>query len=1263
MPNFVKSFIGRIAGTPDGSDPFIFNIVKKALAGFDKVEGGLSRAAATYVCTGEGSAVLLTLQQKSPKAIEHLPLQAVYRSVGGAKWSLISILANKDYWDPALILRLGQVFGAAATSLTNATWGYCGTMAGPMWLRLLLTATERGARYDGVFNSDGPQFGEFTVSRCRELLRLAEEPDDGLIDILFHRSATGYQDNHCLDALPGAEDYLRNEPEAVIAAAGILDAKGRIEMLRAIGRLGLTDTYLDYVFAQGIGSAKSTREAALPALHGAGADRLLEKAAEVFESGSPSARGHVANLIASALKEEARPLLEAHLETEKGKRVRESIETALTNLSLVGEEPAATGGEAAPGGTEKPATAENPAVVPANGGYIALDGSAVDLPPLPPMAERTKIPERLYDLLRQSMNSYNEGLAAYKKARANDKRHWIRHRQPLTERDLKRFRALLEDETPRREGTHYQDHLGEIDSKHGQFPYDRTGVEAFFAAPEVSAWHLLGLHRDHHWGLFFIFRFDHGLASLAALRDRLRDGLDFRLFAKMHAERGGKEPLRQFLTIEYMRDIDEITFDDFWVYCAGQLPLLDEALGLRPQSGPRPLIPMAALEILESFPKVPHRYLMPLMGLATGSRKMLREPARQLLAGAPQIDDAIAGLLKDGKQEVRAGAADWLAARGAKAQAPALKAVLKKERSEVARAAALTALERLGEDISAYFDPKTLLAEAEAGLKKANLKTLDWLSLDALPRVAWRGGKPLDPKVTRWWVALANKLKQPGGNALFDLYLDRLEPEDSEKLGLYLLRSWIGHDTVRASEAEANEYAQAHADRLYTATVRWVKDFTRERAFAQLKAEKLGDYLQSANANKGILGLVSHAPGVDVAEAARSYLKNHGSRTAQCKALLDCLAANPAPAAIQVVLATANRFKAKTVQAHAQALIEDIADRRGWTAEQLADRTIPTGGLDETGVLELDCGEDRVYRASLAEDGKIVLANPAGKEVKALPGARNDEEQPLIKAAKKALSGARKEIKQVDALQAGRLFEAMCLERVWTLEEWQQYLQRHPIVGRMCQRLVWLGLDSDDSIVASFRPMEDGSLTGSEDENVAVDGIAGIKLAHQTLIPETMRDAWLAHLKDYEIDPLFDQFSRPMLTPAEDQAKAVEITDRRGHMIESFKLRGAATKLGYQRGDAEDGGVFMDYVKRYEGAGIAIVLEFTGSPLPEENIACALLALKAFRLRKKSGQWGAALALKDVPPVLLSETWNDYHQIAAAGTGFDADWEKKAEFW
>jgi hypothetical protein len=35
------------------------------------------------------------------------------------------------------------------------------------------------------------------------------------------------------------------------------------------------------------------------------------------------------------------------------------------------------------------------------------------------------------------------------------------------------------------------------------------------------------------------------------------------------------------------------------------------------------------------------------------------------------------------------------------------------------------------------------------------------------------------------------------------------------------------------------------------------------------------------------------------------------------------------------------------------------------------------------------------------------------------------------------------------------------------------------------------------------------------------------------------------------------------------------------------------------------------------------------------------------------------LALSDVPPVLLAETWRDLHDIAAKGSGFDPDWQKK----
>ena len=40
----------------------------------------------------------------------------------------------------------------------------------------------------------------------------------------------------------------------------------------------------------------------------------------------------------------------------------------------------------------------------------------------------------------------------------------------------------------------------------------------------------------------------------------------------------------------------------------------------------------------------------------------------------------------------------------------------------------------------------------------------------------------------------------------------------------------------------------------------------------------------------------------------------------------------------------------------------------------------------------------------------------------------------------------------------------------------------------------------------------------------------------------------------------------------------------------------------------------------------------------------------------------AQLPLEEVPPVLLSETWNDLQAISAQGSGYDPDWQKKVEY-
>ncbi len=167
-----------------------------------------------------------------------------------------------------------------------------------------------------------------------------------------------------------------------------------------------------------------------------------------------------------------------------------------------------------------------------------------------------------------------------------------------------------------------------------------------------------------------------------------------------------------------------------------------------------------------------------------------------------------------------------------------------------------------------------------------------------------------------------------------------------------------------------------------------------------------------------------------------------------------------------------------------------------------------------------------------------------------------------------------------------------------------------------------------------------------------------VKLAHSTLLTTEAIAAWQTHLADYAVTPLFDQLGRSLPKVTEEMRNQRAITDREGWMIETFRLRGIATKLGYQRGPAEDGGWFMTYNRTLREAGLVAEIEFTGSALPEENIPASLIAL-SFKKLLPNGRSGNPVDLGLVPEVLLAESWRDLYDIADKGTGFDADWQKK----
>ncbi|HEX9963748.1 MAG TPA: DUF4132 domain-containing protein [Allosphingosinicella sp.] len=1141
------------------------------------------------------------------------------------------LFTNLAGWRADQIRRLGEALEALEPITYD--YGFVGTKKSPDWLRHVVTIWLGHDR---------------AAQPIETLLALAE--DTGLtLDILFSGASASYGPRSAAHHFAGVGEWLDGARDEVMAALPGLAADIRAELAAAVGRFKLHPAYLDLLLEIATGSSKKARTSARQALTGANGPALIEALGAKFSIAAPGRKAELVEVAAAALGGAAAPLL---AEWRTGDASAKVI-AALDRVAMSVAPPAPAPGAAKP----------SPWRIDGPQGYAGVDGSWVELRAPEPPPEPGPVPPEVLRLLVPAMAEFNR-LLAEGEAEAKEAAHWHWSRQYRAKdaRDLERLAQLAAGTKPinLNRDSRTVDWLRFHQLKH-------PGVSQFLNDPRLSLHHLARLavvmSHGHVQGLSGDWSGQVG----PAVQHRLANGIDIRTFLALWRDAGGQDHIREHLTRRWYSPLPDVE-TPIWPELCDRFAQLDEALGLVPQSGGEALQRLPAIELLGLFPKLPERYRGPLMMLAGDSSARLRQAARALLQQTPGIGGAIALQLGDGRQETRALAADWLAARGEREQAPAVRKALTRERSDLARAAMITALERLGDDVSEYFDPSVLVKDAKAGLAKPRPKGLDWLPLDRLPSLSWKDGAPVDPLLPKWWAVLSARLKQPGGNALINLWLDRLAPEDSHRLGWAILTGWMDEDTRTPSDEEANAHAAQHVDSTLQQNLSFVKRYPesadywptdRDILLAQLKRARAGTYLGSAADSKGVLALATRVRGADAAQRIRLFLKDHGSRVSQAKALLELLAAIGTGSALQLLLSAANRSKQRTVQAHAAALVEEVAQRNGWSAGQLADRTIPTGGFDSDGTQELDCGENRSYRLQLDAKDAVTILNGEGREVKAVPAPRVDDERVTVEAAKKQLANARKEVKQVLAAQTERLQEAMCLQRSWARPEWESFVAGHPIVGRLAARLVWQGVDGTGETAGTFRPLGDGSYTDAADGEVDLAGVDHVRLAHSSLLDGESVAAWRRHLADYSVEPPFDQLGRdlPQLEPGQEKARA--ITDREGWMIESFKLRGAAARLGYQRGPAQDGGWFLTYEKSYREAGLLAEVEFTGSPLPEESRPTALQSL-GFRKLRGDGAGGGQVALGDVPPVLLAECWRDLHDLADKGTGFDPEWQKKA---
>ncbi|UWQ12323.1 DUF4132 domain-containing protein [Aliiroseovarius crassostreae] len=1222
--------------------PKVSNAISKDLQRLHAVERGLGDKAIAYVLKDKGGSVLSTLANVDASKI--LGLHSNYSDEPGDK-ARRRFLARQAQ-DASVLARYGEVLAAASGGAKDYL---AGSKHAPLPLRILFT--KAGLGLVKVTNSWPRKMIDATLcvltpEFCVEICEAAGGSAEDLFDILYNDDGR-WRSSDDIRRLTEVFDFAplaRRHQQDLLAAGRRMGAGGKVLL---IAQMRKWEMFSDpearaFLVDMSADSAKSVRHEAVQAMMTLPQDHILPIAKDKLDTGAATIRAAMVDLLAGLRSDAGFALLRDHLKSEKTARIKAAIESALTveEVSQADEE------------DEGDRTS-----------YLALDGSRVEIPPLTPLSKEPDVTfgaedeKKLLDIITKENIEIDRRNEARK-----GKYNFVEPRlKPAMAAQIVKLFNNTGADLDRKGHTKLWQFLNftardkwTLDALSRMSP-DRA--LRFFTATErdfYAAFHL------NEWGA----------VQSGLVRYVNSEEADYRNLETLNVEMGriqsgpwNNRKTRKAVPGDLIRgelghewgnyDVMDLNRDALWPLLAESFDVFDEAFGLRAAGEPAPR-KLRAIQFLQLLPKTPQRYYGPLLEVATGTTKSGRAEARAMLEGAPGLEERAIALLNDTRQDVRAGAAEWLADLGVKEAVKPLKARLKKEKSDLAKAAILTALSRLGVELSDYVGPKALMTEAEVILKKAKFDKLDWLVSDHLPALKYKGGQKVPAEVIKAWIFLANKLKQPGGNTLFDIYLAQLAPDSAKTLSTWIFDAWINYDTVRPGDDEANAYAEQHADQNWKTYLRWDKSYTREQAYRGLYNSIKTQYLNSGAATKGVLALTKHVDPAHAAASVRNYLKQHGSRTSQASSLLEVLAAKGDPLSLQIVISAATRLKQKGVQAHAGKLIEAVAEARDWSMDELADRTIPTAGLNDDGVLELPIGEEeKPYSARMDDDFKLVVLNPDGKQIKGLPAGDDDN----TKASKKQLSASKRELKQVITLQGERLYEALCAERRWPVADWRRDFRDHPLMGRLTERVIWLGEDADGKIITAFRPTAEGDYVDADDNEVTPDSFTTIRLAHGALLSDDAAKAWAAHLDDYEVKPLFAQFGRPLLALDGEMGKETRIEDRKGWITDTFSFRGASTKLGYERGEALDGGYFNEYIKTFRSAGLCAVIEFSGNCLPEENVAAAQIHLEFAKLHG-AGRRGRAVPLSEVPPVLLSECWNDYRDMVAKGS-FDPNWEKK----
>jgi hypothetical protein len=357
-----------------------------------------------------------------------------------------------------------------------------------------------------------------------------------------------------------------------------------------------------------------------------------------------------------------------------------------------------------------------------------------------------------------------------------------------------------------------------------------------------------------------------------------------------------------------------------------------------------------------------------------------------------------------------------------------------------------------------------------------------------------------------------------------------------------------------------------------------------------------------------------------------------------------------------IALMQINRIAQKAEQGglkyRAREAMRNIAASRNLSEDQLKDRIIPDCGLDADGQRTFDYGSRR-FTFVLSPDLKPFVRDAAGKVKSDLPKPGVRDNAALAQEAFDTWKLLKKQIRDVVKLETERLHSALIDRRRWSLDEFEMFFVRHPLMTHLVQRLLWGVYDQFGKLSLAFRVSSERDYADIGDSVITLDQPSNIGLVHPIDMTAEDVETWKQIFNEYEIISPFPQLVRPVYTLLPHEVDAVEITRGARIEIETLVLAGVFSRLHWNADNPISHGYTVTFFKRFPAQNVIAMIwldpgymDFDPRSADNQHIkACYFISAEAAKDSYEYYKLTEKVRLGDIDPLAISEVLSDLAAI------------------